>query len=170
MSLLVCAACRLTTDYAVHDTEGRDYRIACRGGACAREVESPSSPPLRAACGAGEHPAFVLAGRRVVVVCPACVGAGTVRPEVERCRAVRCEADPECPPRAGGERPRCVRGLCQIAAHGEPDLAATMGLCMAGAGPAGGENPREGEDRAAIARAACRDPSHCQPATACRAP
>jgi hypothetical protein len=170
LATLACAACRLTTDYAVHDTEGRDYRVACRGSVCAREVESPSSAPLRAPCAAGEHGAFVLAGRRVVVVCPACVGAGALRLEVERCRAVRCDADEECPPHASGQAPHCAHGLCEIAAHGELDFAATMGLCMAGAGPAGQENPREASDRAAIARAACPDPARCQPATACRAP
>ena len=168
--LLTVSACRLTADYSIHDTEGRDYRVPCRGGRCAREIESPSQAQTHATCGAGTHAGFVLAGQRVVAVCPACIGGAEPVIDVERCRAVRCETDPECPPFMNGVTPRCARGLCEMASQPDLDLAAQMALCMAGAGAAGSENARDAADRAAIARAACRDPARCQTSASCRAP
>src|SRR6476659_10004262 len=91
-------ACRMSTDYAVHDTEGREYRVACRNQRCARVVESPSPAQTHAPCASGTHASFVLAGQQVLVACPACVGAGEPALDVERCRAIRCANDPECPP------------------------------------------------------------------------
>lgn len=164
------SACRLTTDYFIHDTEGRDYRVACRAPRCEREVESPSPAQLHQPCLAGTHAGFVFMGQRVVVVCPACFGRGEPQAEIDRCRAVRCETDPDCPPFVNNATPRCVHGLCEVESQAHLDLAAQMGLCMAGAGAAGQENARDAADRAAIARAACRDPSHCESSATCRAP
>lgn len=167
---LIASACRMSTDYFVHDTEGREYRVACRNHRCERVVESPSPVQTHAACGAGTQAKFVLAGRQVLVACPACVGAGEPAIDVERCRAIRCANDPECPPYVNGLTPHCVHGLCEFASQTSVDLPAAMGLCMAGAGTAGQENAREAADRAAIARASCPDAAHCASASVCRQP
>lgn len=163
------AACRMSTDYTVHDTEGREYRVACRGVACARELESPSPARTHEACAAGRHAAFVLAGQRLLVACPACVGAGEPVVDHARCRALRCETASECPPPGTGRTAQCVHGLCEAPALAlDPDDV--MSLCMAGAGASGHENARDAVDRAAIASAACRDRERCQAASVCRAP
>lgn len=161
--------CELRADYYASDTEGWGYRVSCTKQECRSVVQSPYAPAVASAsCRDGYAPGYALSGRRVAVVCQACVrgtNEATAR-ELPRCRALRCENDGECPPWVGPVRMRCVHGLCQGPSSEPVDEAVAAGLCMAGAGPSGRTSRTEGS-RMELARAACANPE--APGT-CRAP
>jgi hypothetical protein len=164
------AGCKPGRSIALRDTEGWPYRVNCTATACESEVESPHRPQPRPACGVAERAAFVVAGRRIVTVCHACVGAGaSPRVDLARCRPFACERDVDCPSRHGGGAVRCVNGLCLASSQPDLDRVAAVGLCMMGAGPSGGE-PVAGEARMAFARAACDPSGRCIPPHGCHAP
>jgi hypothetical protein len=166
--LLALAACSLRTSYSLRDTEGSEYRASCTASDCAAVVESPRVAAPSGGCAAGSRPVFALAGQRVVVACHACVGAGAPGVDPERCRALVCQTDRDCPPYHRGAATRCLRGLCQVPTARELDLPAAAALCMAGAGPSGTTRAAESAERMALAQAACT-PNGCTAPTACRA-
>jgi hypothetical protein len=171
VALSLCA-CDLRNGYSVHDTEGWTYRVSCTHQTCSEEVQAPHAPRPGFACGGGSQRGFAIAGKRVVVACHACVRAGVaLRVDVASCRALACEHDNECAPFRGGSPVRCVHGLCAVPGESDLDEAASVGLCMAGAGPSGGdEPPNHVADRVALGRAGCDANGRCAPPAGCRAP
>lgn len=163
------AGCELRTDFYASDTEGWGYRVSCTRAECRSVVSSPYAPSLAAStCTQGFAPGYVLTGRRVAVVCQACV-RGTnesAPPDLPKCRALRCANDGECPPLLGSSALHCMNGLCQGPRTDALDAPAAAGLCMAGAGPSG-RTSRQEPSRMELARAACENAT---PAGTCRAP
>lgn len=171
-AVLAGAACDLRADFYLTDTEGWGYRVSCSKTRCDTVVRSPYASLIAAsACPPGSAPGFALAGRRVPVVCHACVREHELAstPELSRCRAVRCAHNGECPPFHGGTPLQCLHGLCQAPADPLLDRAGAVGLCMSGAGPSGRSSPQE-RLRMSLADAACRAGDQCDAPAGCQTP
>lgn len=116
-------ACRRVSERTLRDTEGRAFEARCdRDGRCELSAVdgSPETPPRIAKLG------------RLMAFCPASAGEAEM-PPLGECRALVCEADPDCPPAHGLRDGTCVNGLC-IDPAGQLDQSDSVALCLAGTG------------------------------------
>ncbi len=177
--LAALAACDTGTQWSLRDTERTIYRASCRDGTCKLEVTSPAGT-RSTGCASQEHPGLILAGAGVVSVCHACVPnvhdnservRQSLHPELRRCRPLACAHVRDCPPWNRGQTVQCLNGLC-VEANMRPerplDLVSASALCMAGAGPATGEQLPLTADRLAFARASCNLAGQCTQPVGCR--